>query len=66
MAGRKSRQKIITECRGPRCLRPGISRSTSGRTETRNNRGMFMLTLRILEAAFPERYPRAKCPTAYI
>lgn len=63
--GRKSRQKSVTECVGPRCSRPGISRSTSGSTEARNNRGMFAFTFRIFDAAFPDRYPRARCPTAY-
>ena len=64
--GRKSRQKTITECIGPRCSRPGISRSMSGSTEARNNKGMFIFTSRILDAVFPDRYPRARCPTAYM
>ena len=65
-AGRKSRKNNITECSGPRCCRPGISRSTSGSTDMRNNRGMFVFTFRILDAVFPDRYPRARCPTAYM
>lgn len=65
-AGRKSSENTITECSGPRCFRTGISRSTSGSTDTRNNTGMFALTSRILDAVFPDRYPRARCPTAYI
>jgi len=65
-AGRNSKQNNITECSGPRWCRPGISRSTSGRTETRNNKGMFIFTFRILDAVFPDKYPRAKCPTAYM
>ncbi len=32
----------------------------------RNNRGMFVFTFRILDAVFPDRYPRARCPTAYM
>jgi len=64
--GRKSRQKTITECSGPRCSRPGINRSMSGSTETRNNRGMFTFSFRIFDAALPDKYPRAMCPTAYI
>ena len=65
-AGRKSKKNNITECSGPRCFRNGISRSTSGRTEARNNKGMFVFTFRILDAVFPDRYPRARCPTAYM
>jgi len=64
--GRKSRQKTITECIGPRCSRPGINRSMSGSTEARNNKGMFIFAPRILDAVFPDRYPRARCPTAYM
>jgi len=64
--GMKSRQKTITECIGPRCSRPGTSRSMSGSTDMRNIKGMFMFTFRILDAVFPVRYPRARCPTAYM
>jgi len=60
------RQKSITECRGPRCSKPGINASMSGIMEARNNNGRLMSTLRDLDAAFPVKYPRAKCPTAYI
>lgn len=34
--------------------------------EMRNIKGKFMLTFSILDAVFPDRYPKAKCPTAYI
>ena len=64
--GMKSRQKTITECIGPRWCRPGISRSMSGSTDMRNIKGMFIFTFRILDAVFPVRYPRARCPTAYM
>lgn len=64
--GRKSRPNNITECSGPLWYRPGISRSMSGSTEARNNKGMFTLTFRILDAVFPDKYPRARCPTAYM
>ena len=64
--GRKSRLNSIAECIGPRWYRPGISRSMSGSTDMRNSKGMFMFTFRILDAVFPDRYPRARCPTAYI
>ena len=62
--GRKSRLNTTTECIGPRWYSPGISRSMSGSTETKNNNGRFMFKPRILDAVFPDRYPRARCPTA--
>ena len=65
-AGRKSMLNNIAECNGPRWCRPGISRSMSGSMDTKNNRGIFALVFRILDAVFPDRYPRARCPTAYI
>ena len=65
-AGRKRRQKMIIECIGPRCCRPGINRSTSGIMEARNNRGMFTFMFRILDVTFPDKYPKARCPTAYV
>jgi hypothetical protein len=34
--------------------------------EIRNSRGMFTLTLNSFDVAFPDKYPRAKCPTAYV
>jgi len=55
---------MIIECVGPRCCRPGINRSASGITEARNNRGMF--TFRILDVSLPDKYPKARCPTAYV
>lgn len=64
--GRKRRQKSRAECRGPRCTRPGISRSMSGRTDAKNSRGRLRFTLSDLDVSFPVRYPRAKCPTAYM
>lgn len=57
---------MIRECVGPRCSKPGISRSMSGMMENANNKGTFTLTFRRLDDAFPDKYPRAKCPTAYI
>jgi len=65
-AGRKRRQGMIIECVGPRCCRPGTSRSASGIMETRNNRGTFTPTFKILDVALPDKYPKAKCPTAYV
>ncbi len=64
--GRKSRETTIREWVGPRCSRPGINRSMSEMTEATNNRGMFTLTFRSLDVAFPVRYPRARCPTANV
>jgi len=64
MAGRSNAQKTIGEWVGPRCSKLGISRSMSGRVEARNRRGMFAFTFRSFDEIFPERYPRAKCPTA--
>jgi len=57
---------MIIECVGPRCCKPGISRSTSGITEARNSRGMFTFTFRTLDVALPDMYPKARCPTAYV
>ena len=57
---------MIIECVGPRCCRLGINRSMSGIVEARNNRGMFTFTFRTLDAALPDKYPKAKCPTAYV
>ena len=65
-AGIRRRQKMIIECVGPRCCRMGISRSASGIMETTNNRGMFTFTSRILDVALPDKYPKARCPTAYV
>jgi len=65
-AGRKRKQEMIIECVGPRCRRPGINRSTSGITEARNNIGMFTFTFRTLDVTLPDKYPKAKCPTAYV
>jgi hypothetical protein len=38
----------------------------SDMTEATNNRGMFTLTFRSLDVAFPVMYPRARCPTANV
>ncbi len=65
-AGRKRKEKSIRECIGPRCCSPSITMSISGRTEARKSNGMFVGTFRVLDVAFPDRYPRARCPTAYI
>ena len=55
---------MISECIGPRCCRPAINRSASGIMAAVNNRGMF--TFRILDVALPDKYPKARCPTAYV
>lgn len=66
-SGRNRRVKIMKEWVGPRCsIRFGISRSMSGITEKRNRRGRFMFVLVSFDVAFPERYPRAKCPIEYV
>jgi len=57
---------MIIECAGPRCCRLGINRSTSGVTETTNNKAMCTFTFRSLDVALPDKYPKAKCPTAYV
>jgi hypothetical protein len=62
--GIKNKDRTIKEWIGPRCLRLGTRKSMSGRMEARNNKGIFTFTLRILDDAFPHRYPRARCPTA--
>lgn len=64
--GRKNSEMMIREWAGPRCSRPGINRSVSGTTEATNNRGMFTLTFRSLDVAFPVMYPKARCPTANV
>jgi len=51
---------------GPRCTKPGINISMSGKTDARNNNGKLILTSSDLAATFPVKYPRAKCPTAYM
>lgn len=60
------RLESITECIGPPCLKPGIRRSMSGKTESMSNNGMFASVLSIFEVAFPVRYPRDEWPTANI
>ena len=57
---------MISEWVGPRCSRPSISRSTSDITEAMNSKGMFTFTPRSLDVALPDKYPRARCPTAYM
>lgn len=64
--GMKIRMEMVMEWVGPRCCRPGISRSMSGITEARKSREMFGFMSRSLPVAFPVRYPNARCPTAYI
>jgi len=56
----------MREWEGPRCSRPGINRSMSGITEATNSRGMFTPTLKNLDAVLPDKYPKAKCPTANV
>lgn len=51
---------MIKEWVGPRCSKPGISRSRSGMMEATNRRGRFRFTLRNLDVAFPDRYPKAR------
>ena len=53
------------EWKGPLWSMKGTRRSKSGRMEIRNSRGMFTLTLNSFDVAFPDKYPRARCPTAY-
>ena len=65
-AGSRRRQKMIIECVSPRCCRPGINRSASEIMETTNSRGMFTLTFRTLDVVLPDKYPKARCPTAYV
>lgn len=66
-SGRNRRVKTMKEWVGPRCsIRLGISRSISGITEKRNRRGMFTFVLVSFDMVFPERYPRARCPTANV
>ena len=65
-AGIRRRVRMIIECVGPLCSRPGISMSMSGITEATSSRGMFMSRFRSLDVAFPVRYPRARCPTANV
>ena len=59
-------RKVIREWVGPRCSKPGSSISMSGMTEAKRRREMLVSTFRCLPAALPVRYPKAKCPTAYI
>ena len=65
-AGRNSRHRMIIECVGPLCFSPGINKSMSGIIESANSIGTFTFTCANFDVAFPERYPIAKCPTAYI
>jgi len=58
--GKERKERKIMEWINPRCSSPGINRSMSGKTETTNNRGMFKLTFRSLDVAFPVMYPKAK------
>jgi len=64
--GKKRRQKSSIECRGPRCTKPGINISMSGKTDAKNSKGRLTLTPSFLDVNFPVKYPKAKCPTAYM
>jgi len=64
--GKERIERKIREWVNPRCSSPGINRSMSGMMEATNNRGMFKLTFRSLDVAFPVMYPKAKCPTANV
>jgi len=59
-AGIKRRVHIKREWVAPRCLSPGINKSTSEITDNARSSGTFTFTLRIFAAAFPVRYPREK------
>lgn len=64
--GMKIEMERIREWVGPLCSKPGISRSMSGMMEARKRSGIFTFRLRSLSVALPVRYPKAKCPTAYV
>ena len=51
-------QNNTTEWRGSRCSKPGINMWMSGKTDTRNNSERLMLTLDVLDAIFPVKYPK--------
>ena len=57
---------MIGEWVGPRCSRPGITRSMSDMTDASNSNGTFTFIFISLDVAFPHKYPMAKCPTAYV
>lgn len=65
-AGIRKRVRRIIECVGPRCSSPGIRKSMSAITEAARSIGIFASKFRSLDAAFPVRYPKAKCPTANV
>jgi len=44
----------------------GIRRSMLGKMENVNRRGVFMFTFEVWDVAFPEKYPRGRCPTVNI
>jgi len=46
---------MMIECVGPRCSKPGMSRSMSGKRETKNRRGTFTSAFRSLDDVFPNR-----------
>ena len=58
--GKERRERKMMEWVIPRCSSPGINRSMSGMMEATNNRGMFKLTFRSLDVAFPVKYPKAR------
>ena len=60
IAGKAIARNKMMEWVGPRCSRPGINRSMSAMMEATNSKGMFALTFRSLEVAFPLMYPKAR------
>jgi len=64
--GKKSIEIMASEWVGPRCCKPGISKSMSDMMEAANNKGMFTFAFRSLDVALPVMYPRAKWPTANV
>jgi len=63
--GMKTIVCTMIEWVGPRCPSP-MKKSMSGRIETRKSRATLIFTSKSFEAAFPVRYPSARCPTANI
>jgi len=65
-AGKRMIEETISECVGPLCASPGISKSKSGSIESRKRRAALVFTFRSLDVAFPVKYPKARCPTANV
>jgi len=61
----RAMMKMI-ECVGPRCSRPGISRSTSAIIEAAKSKGMLAVVFRSFDVPFPKMYPKAMWPTANV